>query len=56
MRREILSGLLLGLILGALGFIRIMAWQSFAHSYGEYWVLVALVIFCPWSVLSSGDR
>jgi magnesium transporter len=44
MRREILSGLLLGLILGALGFIRIMAWQSFAHSYGEYWVLVALVI------------
>jgi len=44
MRREILSGLLLGLILGALGFIRIMAWQSFAHSYGQYWVLVALVI------------
>ncbi|MNN02871.1 Magnesium transporter MgtE [compost metagenome] len=44
MRREILSGLLLGLILGALGFLRIMAWQSFAHSYGEYWVLVALVI------------
>jgi len=44
MRREILSGLLLGLILGALGFIRIMAWQFFAHSYGAYWVLVALVI------------
>ncbi len=44
MRREILSGLLLGVILGALGFLRIMSWQSFAHSYGEYWVLVALVI------------
>lgn len=44
MRREILSGLLLGLILGALGFLRIMVWQSFAHTYGEYWVLVALVI------------
>ena len=44
MRREIISGLLLGLILGTLGFVRIMAWQPFAHSYGEYWVLVALVI------------
>ena len=44
MRREIISGLLLGLILGTLGFVRIMAWQSFAHSYGGDWVLVALVI------------
>lgn len=44
MRREILSGLALGILLGALGFVRIYAWQAFADSYGEYWYLIALVV------------
>lgn len=44
MKREILSGLFLGLILGTLGFIRIAGWQAFSNAYGEYWVLVGLVV------------
>src|SRR5690554_5424064 len=44
MRREILSGLALGLILGGLGFVRIYAWQAFADSYGQYWYLIAVVV------------
>ncbi len=44
MRREILSGLLLGLILGTLGFLRICTWQAFAHAYGDYWVLIGIVV------------
>lgn len=44
MKREILSGLFLGLILGALGFMRIAGWQAFSESYGEYWVLVGVVV------------
>ncbi|GGC17790.1 magnesium transporter MgtE [Parapedobacter defluvii] len=44
MRREILSGLLLGLILGTLGFIRVCTWQAFAHAYGDHWLLVGAVV------------
>lgn len=44
MRREILSGILLGLILGVLGFIRIFSWQAFSGAYGEYWVLIGIVV------------
>lgn len=46
MRREILSGLTLGLILGSLGFIRITLWQNLHwFDYGEHWLLIALTIF-----------
>lgn len=44
MKREIISGLLLGLILGTLGFLRIYTWQMFSDAYGEYWFLVGLVV------------
>ncbi|MBB2952418.1 MULTISPECIES: magnesium transporter [Sphingobacterium] len=44
MKREIVSGFLLGLILGILGFIRIMTFQGFSDAYGEHWVLVGLVV------------
>jgi magnesium transporter len=44
MRREILSGFSLGAILGTIGFIRITAWALVFHSYGEYWLLVALTV------------
>lgn len=41
MKREILSGLALGIILGVLGFVRIGAWQAFTSSYGDHWQLLA---------------
>jgi magnesium transporter len=44
MRREILSGLSLGGILGTIGFIRISTWALVFHSYGEHWLLLALTV------------
>jgi magnesium transporter len=44
MRREILSGLSLGAILGCIGFIRITTWGLIFHSYGPYWPLLALTV------------
>jgi magnesium transporter len=45
MRREILSGLTLGVILGAIGFFRVVLWQKLAiYDYGDYWFLIALTI------------
>src|SRR5579871_636688 len=46
MRREILSGLVLGLILGIVGFLRITIWQQLHwYDYGEHWILVAITVF-----------
>ncbi|HEY8186456.1 MAG TPA: magnesium transporter, partial [Pyrinomonadaceae bacterium] len=44
MRREILSGLGLGLILGTIGFFRITIWSGFSNIYGPHWLLVALTV------------
>ena len=45
MRREIVSGLLLGTVLGIIGFLRIFIYHSIApHLYGEHWLLLALTI------------
>jgi magnesium transporter len=43
-RREVMSGVALGSMLGIVGFTRIVVWQSVAHSYGEHWLLVAITI------------
>src|SRR5205814_10393130 len=40
-RRELLSGLALGCILGAIGFLRISIWSAFSSLYGPHWLLVA---------------
>jgi magnesium transporter len=46
MRREIISGLLLGVILGSIGYFRIILWQNLhIFNYGPYWQLVATTIF-----------
>lgn len=46
MRREILSGLSLGIILGAIGFIRIAVWQNLHwYNYGAHWLLISTTIF-----------
>jgi magnesium transporter len=44
MRREILSGLGLGLILGTIGFLRISIWSAFSSIYGPHWMLVAFTV------------
>ncbi len=44
MRREILSGLLLGAVLGGVGFLRIAVWTVFSTVYGPHWVLVGLTV------------
>lgn len=60
MRKEIVSGICLGAILGFIGFIRIMTWQKMGlFDYGEYWVYIALsisvslVLIVLWGTLSG---
>lgn len=43
-RRELFSGLALGLILGSIGFLRISIWSAFSTIYGPHWLLVALTV------------
>ena len=46
MRRELLSGLSLGVVLGAIGFVRITIWQNVHwYDYGVHWLLLASTIF-----------
>ncbi|TMI85644.1 MAG: magnesium transporter [Bacteroidetes bacterium] len=45
MRREIISGLLLGTVLGLIGFFRIFAWHSFAPElYGQHWMAIGVTV------------
>jgi magnesium transporter len=44
LRREIVSGILLGSVLGALGFLRIAAWSMFTDLYGPHWLAIAFTI------------
>jgi magnesium transporter len=44
LRREFLSGLSLGTILGIIGFLRITLWANLFHTYGPYWYLVAITV------------
>jgi magnesium transporter len=44
MRRELAAGSMLGLILGAIGFLRIAIWSAFSNIYGEHWLLVAMTV------------
>ncbi len=46
MRRELISGFILGVILGTIGLIRIITWQQLhIFDYGIYWKLVSATIF-----------
>ncbi len=48
--RELRSGLMLGLLLGSIGFVRILLWELLHHfgvissSYGEHYLLVAITV------------
>lgn len=45
LRKELLSGLILGTILGVIGFVRILLWHSMGfYNYGEFWVFVGLSV------------
>lgn len=44
MRRELPSGLVLGLALAALGAMRITVWQFFSHTYGRHAFLIGLTV------------
>lgn len=60
MRKELFSGLLLGTLLGIIGFLRILIWQELGvYDYGQYWfwvaisVSVSLVFIVLWGTLSG---
>ena len=44
MRREIASGLVLGSILGSIGFLRIAIWSAFSNVYGPHGMLVGITV------------
>ena len=45
MRREIISGFLLGTVLGLIGFFRILVWHSiFPAIYGEHWMALGVTV------------
>ncbi len=44
MRKELIAGLLLGLVLGSIGFLRVAIWAQFSNVYGPHWILVALTV------------
>ena len=46
MRREILSGLSLGCILGVIGFIQVTILSNFSPGIKEHWILIGLTVGC----------
>lgn len=60
MRKELVTGLFLGSLLGIIGFIRIMMWQKMGwFDYGDYWLYVgisagiSLALIVLWGTLSG---
>jgi len=43
-RRELLSGLGLGSVLGAIGVVRIVVWQVLFHTYGNHAAVIAITV------------
>ena len=43
-RREIAAGLTLGAILATIGFVRVLVWHSFVHSYGPAYVRIGMTV------------
>lgn len=44
MRRELAAGMALGAVLGAIGLIRVLTWHAVGGTYGEHYLLIALVV------------
>jgi magnesium transporter len=43
-RREVITGMALGAILGSIGFLRIVLWQALTPTYGQHYLLVAATV------------
>ncbi|HVW27513.1 MAG TPA: magnesium transporter [Polyangiaceae bacterium] len=43
-RREVTAGVILGIALGSIGFLRIVLWQMFSPLYGPHYMLVAMTV------------
>jgi len=44
MRRELISGMMLGVVLGLIGFLRIFVWTLFSDLYGPHWALLGVTV------------
>lgn len=44
MRKEFIAGLMLGCVLGSIGFLRVAVWAQFSNVYGPHWILVASTV------------
>lgn len=60
MRKEVITGLILGTFLGIIGFLRIMIWQKAGwFNYGDYWFFIgmsagiSLAMIVLWGTLSG---
>lgn len=59
-KRELISGFVLGLILAVLGFLRVAMWQFIAHPFSQYWlpigmtVSLSLIGVVMWGTLMGG--
>ena len=56
MRREVMTGFALGMLLGTVGFVRITVWHLAWGSYGPYWLLVGTLFSSRLSASCSGAR
>ena len=44
LKRELVSGASLGIVLGLIGFLRVLAWALVFHMYGAHFVLIAITV------------
>ena len=44
MRKEVVAGLMLGCVLGVIGFMRVAVWAQFSNIYGPHWLLIAFTV------------
>jgi magnesium transporter len=44
-KRELITGGVLGLLLGIVGFLRVVIWSQFSPIYGEHWLALAFTVF-----------
>jgi magnesium transporter len=43
-RREVAAGLVLGAVLASIGLVRIVAWESLFHTYGDHFLMIGLTV------------
>ncbi len=44
MKKEFQSGLVLGIILGLIGFLRVALWANFVQDYGPHWMIIGVTV------------